>query len=53
MYLLDGVSMVGWSLDGNDVDGDKVARLDARGGADGGEIGAGQDRNTKVMINYF
>ena len=38
---------------GNAVDGDMVAQLDARGGADGGENGAGQDRNTKVIINYF
>ncbi len=38
---------------GNEVDGDKVARLDARGGADGGENGAGQDRNTRVMMNCF
>ncbi len=34
---------------GNDVDGDKVARLDARGGADGGEIGAGQDRKSLLL----
>ncbi len=35
---------------GNDVDGDKVAQLDARGGADGGENGAGQARNTRVVL---
>ncbi len=35
---------------GNEVDGDMVARLDARGGADGGENGAGQDRNTRVVL---
>ncbi len=35
---------------GNEVDGDKVAQLDARGGADGGENGAGQDRNTRVVL---
>ncbi len=28
---------------GNEEDGDMVAQLDARGGADGGENGAGQE----------
>ncbi len=35
---------------GNEVDKDMVAQLDARGGADGGENGAGQDRNTRVVL---
>ncbi len=35
---------------GNEVDGDKVAQLDARSGADGGENGAGQARNTRVVL---
>jgi hypothetical protein len=36
---------------GNEVGGDMVAQLDARGGADGGgENGAGQDRYTRMVL---
>ncbi len=46
MYLLDGVSMMGWGcwrvlLGGNEVDGDMAAQLDMMVGADGGANGAG------------
>jgi hypothetical protein len=47
--------MMGWGcwrvlLGGNEVDGDMAAQLDMMVGANGGENGDGQDRDTRVVL---